>query len=121
VSTVRIRRPIRGRAAVRGVVSEDRFERWVISVARVSGWRGYHTRKSFGSVMGVSRLDAYGWPDWAFWHMGKRRFLLRELKTQRGIVSAYQRTVIAELAACGVDAKVWRPSDEQEILETFAA
>jgi hypothetical protein len=102
-------------------VSEDQFERWVILRAQAHGWRGYHTRKSYGSVMGVSREDAYGWPDWAFWHPVKGRFMLRELKTQTGRVLTPQRRVLEELRACGVDAKVWRPSDRGEILETFAA
>lgn len=90
-------------------------------MARLRGWRGYHTRKSYGVVMGVSRGDAYGWPDWAFWHPGKGRFMLRELKSQRGEVQPQQKQVIAELAACGVDCKVWRPSDWPEIEATFVA
>jgi hypothetical protein len=117
---VRVRRPIQGRAAVTAIASEDQFERWVIAVARMGGWRGYHTRKSYGSVMGVSQRDAYGWPDWCFWNEHKGRFLVRELKKQRGVIRPEQVVVIAELRACGVDAKVWRPSDEQEIRETFA-
>ena len=117
---VRVRRPGR-QPARRGALTEERFEQRVILLAALHGWRGYHTRKSFGVVMGVNRLDAYGWPDWAFWHPRKGRFMLRELKTQRGPVSPYQTQVIAELAACGIDTKVWRPSDWPEIEATFAA
>jgi len=115
------RRPLSTQTLVNGLVSEDQFERWVVAVAKVYGWRGYHTRKSYGAVMGVSREDAFGWPDWAFWHPRKRRFLLRELKTERGPLTRHQRRVLEELGTCGVDARVWRPSDERLILETFAA
>lgn len=110
-----------GRAVIHALASEDQFERWVIAAAKVYGWRGYHTRKSYGSVMGVEKLDAFGWPDWAFWHPRKGRFIMRELKSQTGRITAPQRRVLAELAACGVDIAVWRPSDEKHILETFAA
>jgi hypothetical protein len=116
-----MRPPVSGRAAVHALVTEDQFERWVIGVARRNGWRGHHTRKSYGVVMGVSAPDAYGWPDWAFWHPLKRRFMLRELKSQRGRLTRDQAIVLAQIAQCGVDAKVWRPSDEREILETLAA
>jgi hypothetical protein len=109
------------RAAIRSGESEEHFERRLLTLARVLGWRGYHTRKSFGAVMGVSPLDGFGWPDWCFWHPKKRRFLVRELKAERGRLSGYQTVVLAELAWCGVDAKVWRPSDWTEIEETFAA
>jgi hypothetical protein len=71
--------------------------------------------------MGVSQQDCFGWPDWVFWHPRKLRFLVRELKAQHGVVSIHQKRVIAELAACGIDAKVWYPRDLQEIQETFAA
>jgi hypothetical protein len=114
---VRMRRP--GRASTRGSISEERFEQQVILLARLRGWRGYHTRKSYGVVMGVSPSDAYGWPDWAFWHPRKGLFMLRELKSQSGVVLPRQKQVIAELAACGVDCKVWRPSDWADIERTF--
>ena len=116
---IHVKRPGRAKTTARGDILEERFEQQVIKLARLCRWRGYHTRKSYGVVMGVSRLDAYGWPDWAFWHPQKGLFMLRELKTQHGIVLPTQKQVIAELVACGVDAKVWRPSDWPEIQATF--
>jgi hypothetical protein len=115
---IHLRRP--GRAAATPKASEDSFERWVVQVARAHGWKGHHTRKSFGVVTGVSREDAYGWPDWIFWHPRKHRLIARELKTEHGRISVYQRAVLEDLVACGIDAKVWRPSDAQEVMETFA-
>ena len=112
-----VRSPLRGRAAVHALVTEDQFERWVIGVARRAGWHGVHTRKSFGVTMGVFIEDAYGIPDWIF--SNGRRTIWRELKTMRGRVSRHQLVWIQRLVASGQDAKVWRPSDEQEILRTF--
>jgi len=64
--------------------------------------------------------DAFGALDWQFWHTVKRRYLQRELKSQHGVVSRHQRRVLNDLQLCGIDAKVWRPSDEKEILATFS-
>lgn len=64
--------------------------------------------------------DAYGQMDWTFWHTGKRRYMQRELKAQNGVVSRHQRRVRDDLQLCGIDAKVWRPSDEKEIIATFS-
>lgn len=116
---VHLRRPIRGRAEAGAQATEDQFERWVLSVARLHGWHGHHTRRSFGVVMGVFIEDAYGLPDWLF--SNGRRTIWRELKTELGRISRYQRWWIERLVASGQDAKVWRPRDRQEILETFAA
>jgi hypothetical protein len=116
-----------GRAAVWAVVKEAEFEKWVMAVAEANGWCGHHNRKSIGSVSGVHHVrqhghdDAYGALDWQFWNRAKRRYMQRELKTMRGTISRHQRRVVADLQACGVDAKVWRPCDEAEIRETFAA
>lgn len=116
-----VRHPVRTRSVIDDSILEEKFERWVVALAELYGWRGHHTRKSYGVVMGVRKEDAYGWPDWVFWHPRKHRFLVRELKTERGRVTGRQQTVLADLRACGLDTGVWRPSDEREIVETFAA
>ena len=71
--------------------------------------------------MGVWKQDAWGWPDWTFWHPRKGRFIVRELKGARGTLTSDQKRVLAELRECGVDAKAWWPRDSAEIIETFAA
>lgn len=122
-----MRRGLSGRAAVWGTISEAEFERWVMRVAARFGWCGHHTRYSHASVAGIHHFrqdghdDAYGALDWQFWHVAKRRYLQRELKAENGRLSRHQQRVLADLQACGIDARVWRPSDEQLILETFAA
>jgi hypothetical protein len=61
---------------------------------------GYHTNDS--------RRSQKGFPDWTI--TGKRT-IFRELKTQRGKVTAEQREWLDALTLAGDDAKVWRPSD----------
>jgi hypothetical protein len=108
-------------------MSEDEFERWVVRVAKRFGWCGHHNRKSIGSVAGVHHFredlhdDAYGALDWQFWNRDKRKYMQRELKTVTGRISRHQKRVLEDLVVCGVDAKVWRPTDQEEIWETFAA
>lgn len=61
---------------------------------------GYHTHRSDRSEP--------GFPDWTFvgsWVM------FRELKKEKGRISAEQKIWLAKLQAIGVDADIWRPSD----------
>jgi hypothetical protein len=64
------------------------------------GLRGYHTHDS--------RRSHSGYPDWT---ITGSRTIFRELKTQRGKVSAAQQEWIDALTAAGDDAAVWRPMD----------
>lgn len=47
------------------------------------------------------------------------RLLVRELKAERGRVSEAQGIVLEALRRCGIDAKVWRPSDWPTIEATL--
>lgn len=98
----------------------------MVRIARSYGWCGHHNRRSEGSVAGVhtfrrdGHADAFGWPDWVFWHPTRHRFIVRELKVPSGVLSRHQRRTLADLCLAGIDAKVWLPADWPEIVETFA-
>jgi hypothetical protein len=85
-------------------MSEDRgpdsLDAHVRRLMKDLGLWGYHPWRSEKSEK--------GWPDWTI--IG-RRVIYRELKTQRGKVTAEQRKVGVMLAAAGEDWAVWRPMD----------
>ena len=113
--------------------TEAEFQRRVVVMAREAGWGVsmaawrslneelasygqppdplsglvFHPRFSVGSEP--------GWPDLCLMRRRDGRVLFRELKTDRGAVSARQAAVLELMAACGLDAKVWRPSMLDEI------
>jgi hypothetical protein len=99
-------------------LGESEFEQWVRYQAWKRGWCGYHVRNSEGVVQGVHRLvegheDAMGFPDWCFARDGV--VLIRELKTNRGIVSRHQKHWLRVLGL--TERGVWRPRDAERVLE----
>lgn len=91
------------RRELAGSWSEAFFQSEVIRLAKALGWVYYHTHDS--------RRSPAGFPDLVLMHRGQGRVIYRELKTERGRVTAAQRDWQDGLVLCGVDAAVWRPSD----------
>lgn len=90
-------------------LNEKEWQRQVVDVAHLFGWRHYHTFDS--------RRSEKGWPDLALFRPG--RFLLAELKTNKGKVSAAQEGMIRDLRCAGVEVHVWRPSDLDTVMEVL--
>lgn len=82
-------------------MTEEEFQADVLHIAKLTGWRTYHPYDS--------RRSTAGWPDLAL--VRGARFMLRELKTEKGRVSPAQQEWLDDLQAAGVDADVWRPRD----------
>ena len=93
-----------GQMAIARAMKEDRgpdsLDAHVRRLLKDLGLRGYHTHDS--------RRSESGYPDWT---ITGQRTIFRELKTQRGKVSAAQQEWLAALTAAGDDAAVWRPAD----------
>jgi len=88
-------------------VSEKAFQAQVLDLARLSGWRCYHTHDS--------RRSAPGFPDLAM--VRPPVIVFAELKTDTGKVRREQRDWLATLGGCeSVEAALWRPGDWPEIL-----
>lgn len=102
--------PTEYQAHVDRSISEAAFQAQVMQLARVLGWKAYHTHDS--------RRSDPGFPDLVLVHP-QHGVLFRELKTERGRVSDAQRTWLAALAASGADAAVWRPHDKSSGLVEF--
>lgn len=94
-------------------MTEDEWTRWVIEAAKWRGWMVTHFRPAkLQSGRWATPLSGHkGFPDLALAKGG--RVLLRELKTDRGVLSPEQKVW---LAALGEHGGVWRPRDRDKVL-----
>ncbi|MDQ5821310.1 MAG: VRR-NUC domain-containing protein [Actinomycetota bacterium] len=97
-------------AARPDLLTEAEFSSLIVDVARLAGWRKYHTHNS--------RRSSFGFPDWIL--VKDDRMLAVELKTEKGKVKPDQQAWLDALARVpGVDSFVWRPSDWDQVVETL--
>lgn len=89
--------------------TEKQFQRQVVELAKLLGWRFYHTLRSEGSPP--------GWPDLVL--IRRPRVIFAELKSERNALTSPQRACLEELRACGQEVFVWRPSDWEQITEVL--
>jgi len=95
---------------VKAVPSEKEFQGQVLRLARLCGWRVYHTFDS--------RRSAPGFPDLVMARPPVVMFA--ELKTETGRVRPEQRDWLEALRGSeGVEVRLWRPSDWPEIEEAL--
>ena len=87
-------------------MTEKQFQSWVVDVAKVHGWKVYHTYDS--------RRSEPGFPDLV---MVRDRVLFRELKTDIGRISPAQKEWGEALTQAGADFAIWRPKDKKTIIE----
>lgn len=91
-------------------VTEAQFLRQVKDLAKLLGWDfAYHPF--------LSKWSERGWPDLALARRKDGRFLLAELKTDKGKLTDRQSEVIDLLRSCGLTVHVWRPADIEAIAE----
>lgn len=82
--------------------TERQFQDAVLDAAQRLGWhRTYHTWNSMHSTGGFPDLVLVRRP----------RVIFAELKSERGTVKEDQQAWLDDLAACGQEVHVWRPSD----------
>lgn len=84
-------------------ISEKDFMGQVIDLARMTGWRVYHTYDS--------RRSEAGFPDLVLVHPRRERVIFAELKSATGQLSVPQKAWLAALDEAGADVRVWRPDD----------
>lgn len=106
------------------MTTEAAFQAQVIELATLCGWESMHVRRTRGRTRrGVKWLTATsvdGWPDVVLWRPGE--FLMVELKTDKGRLTAEQAAVHRSLRAAGVDVRVWRPRHwESEVQPLLSA
>lgn len=94
--------PRRARSARTGELLEHAFQQQVEGLARVYGWRRYHTHDSRRSNAGFPDLVLVRGPE----------LLFVELKTARGRVRREQLEWLEALRAVpGIEVYLWRPED----------
>jgi hypothetical protein len=87
-------------------ITERAFQAQVIAIAKILGWRCYHTHDS--------RRSQAGFPDLVL--VRRARLIFAELKSESGKVKPEQDAWIAALRAAGQKAYLWRPSHWHEIV-----
>lgn len=105
------------------LADEQTFQRLVVEIARIHGWRVAHFPASLsvrGRHMTATAYDARGYPDLTLVHP-KRGVMFRELKRDSGKLSEQQIAWLQALNAAGVNAGVWKPSDWPRILIELGA
>ena len=100
--------------------TEAAFQRQVIRLARMTGWRTAAFRPAMnqrGDWRTPVQGDGKGWPDLVL--VKGDRILFRELKTAAGQLSPEQREWRDTLVAAGADWALWRPRDWDAIEATL--
>lgn len=80
---------------------EKQLQQSVEQLAKLLGWRFYHTYRSTKSVP--------GYPDLTLVNVKQGRLIFAELKSTQGRVSKHQREWLDDLQAAGQEVYVWRP------------
>lgn len=105
------------------VTDETTFQRLIVEVARLHGWRAVHFPRSMsvnGRHLTAYAYDGKGWPDLVLVH-DDLGILFREVKAESGRVSAEQTEWLRRLHNAGGDVGIWKPSDWQRILRELGA
>jgi hypothetical protein len=102
--------PATRRAPLLGDESEKHFLSRVTRLAELCGWVVWHTLDSTGTRAGEPDLRMVRPP----------RVVFAELKSEHGRLRLDQAQAIALLEQCpGVEMKIWRPRDWQQIVEVL--
>ena len=108
-------------------MTEAQFQRSVIELAQLNGWKVAHFRKAQngkGAWRTAVAADGAGFPDLV---LARDRVIFAELKTDKGRVRPEQRAWLDALTCAGVNTHraasvetvVWRPRDWNDIQETL--
>jgi hypothetical protein len=97
-------------------VTEREFQGWVIQLAEARGWdvaSFFPCRVGKRIMTPVQGNLGRGFPDLVL--VRGRDILMVELKTDKKYPTPHQRDVHAKLERAGIDVRVWRPKDQDEI------
>jgi hypothetical protein len=101
-------------------VTEREWQGQVTELADLCGWGWAHWRAArtvHGWRTPVSGPLGEGFPDLILCRQRDERFLLVELKSDGGRLSPHQVAVHATLRAAGLEVRVWRPRDWDQVVD----
>jgi len=102
--------------AGRPAISEAAWSAVVRDAAHHGGWLMTHFRPGRTDQGWRTALEGDpGWPDWIFCHPTLHRFVVAELKSQKGVWPPHEREWFDALAGAGVEVYLWRPSDWPQV------
>lgn len=88
-----------------------------VEFARYCGWMAVHFG---GNLHGRAWYDATGFPDLLLIHAERNLTWFRELKSEKGKLSARQQQWIDHLIEAGANVDVWRPADWPDIVAALS-
>jgi VRR-NUC domain len=91
-------------------ISERRFAQQIVEHAELMGWRVYHTHRSEHSPAGFPRSLVL-----CRVRHARPRIVWLEVKAERGRLTDAQRAWVNDLADCGQEVHVVRPSQWEEV------
>lgn len=99
-------------------ISENEWQRQVIDLAHLFGWKVAHfrpaqTTKGWRTPVAA---DGAGWPDLV---LVRERIIACELKRETGKLAPAQQEWLDALTAAGAETHVWRPSDLDAVAEVL--
>lgn len=105
--------PVDARAAVYGAVTERQWQETAHGLLRTFGYAlVYHAYDS--------RRSAPGFPDTVAIRVHPTpRIFVAEWKTEKGVPTPHQNMWLAAFRAVGIDARIWRPSQIEELTEVL--
>jgi hypothetical protein len=90
-------------------VRERDFQKQVEQAAALLGWLCFH--------FPAMQMNPSGWPDLICFRDGRTKIL--ELKNEKGKLGPRQEETLAELQLAGMDARVYRPDDWDELEQSL--
>ena len=93
-------------------MGEKQFQKYVLELARLTGWKYYHTHNS--------RRSPHGFPDLVLVRPG-HQVIFAELKSETGKTSEEQDKWLELLRSAGARVYLWRPEDLEKIPELLNA
>lgn len=98
---------------------EERFQRDVMKLAKLNGWKSAHFRKAMaksGNWVTAVAGDGKGFPDLV---LVREKVIVAELKATTN-VSPDQEAWLEAFREAGIDAYVWYPDDIDEVIAVLS-